>query len=46
MKEKTVTITKKEYDKLKREANIDYEFLEEIRVSLKDIKEGRVIRVR
>ena len=42
----TVTIPKAEYIKLKRQANIDMEFLKELVSSLEDIKAGRVRRVR
>ena len=41
-----ITITKEEYEKLKMQANIDVELLEQLIESFKDIKEGRVIRVR
>ena len=36
----------KEYEKLKMQANIDVELLEQLIESFKDIKEGRIIRVR
>ncbi len=42
----TVTIPKTEYERLKRQANIDMEFLKELVDSLADIKAGRVRRVR
>ena len=42
----TVTISKKEYKELKRKADVDEELLRELVQGLKDIKEGRVIRVR
>ncbi len=45
----SVTISKSEYSKLKKQAkqaNIDREFLKELVSSLADIKAGRVIRVR
>lgn len=42
----TVTIPKEEYEQLKRQAQIDMEFLRELVNSLKDIQEGRVQRVR
>ncbi len=41
----TVTISKEEYEKLKRkaqEAEIDYELVEKIRGSLEDVKHGRI----
>jgi len=41
-----ITITKEEYEKLKMQANIDVELLEQLIESFKDIKEGRIIRVR
>lgn len=42
----TVTIPKKEYETLKKEANIDLDFLRQLISSLADIKAGRVRRVR
>ena len=42
----TVTITKQEYEELKKKANIDEELLKGLIQGLKDIKEGRVKRVR
>ena len=44
--QETVTIPKKEYEQLKRQAKVDPEFLKELAQSLKDIKEGRVRQVR
>ena len=44
--EETITIPKKEYEKLKLQANIDTELLEQLMESFKDIKEGRIERVR
>ncbi len=41
-----VKIPKDEYEKLKMQANIDLDLLRQLVNSLKDIKEGRVIRVR
>jgi len=41
-----ITISKEEYEKLKMQANIDVELLEQLIESFKDIKEGRIIRVR
>ena len=41
-----VTIQKAEYSRLKRQAKIDVELLEQFIASFKDIKEGRIIRVR
>ena len=42
----TVTIPKKEYEELKRKADIDIELLEQLMEGFKDIKEGRVRRVK
>ena len=39
---KTITISEKEYEKLKRLEEIDMELLSELVQGLKDIKEGRV----
>ena len=41
----TVTISKSEYNKLKRQAKIDVEFIKELVSNLVDIKAGRVMRV-
>ena len=41
-----VSIPKDEYERLKMQANIDVDLLKQLVRSLKDIKEGRVIRVR
>ncbi len=41
----TVTIPKKEYENLKKQAKIDMDFLRQMMASLKDIKEGKVRRV-
>ncbi len=41
---KTVTISKEEYNNLKRQANVD--LLKQFMESFKDIKEGRVRRVK
>lgn len=38
----TVTISKKEYEELKRKSEIDYELVGKIKRSLEDIKQGRV----
>jgi hypothetical protein len=46
MKQETVTIPRKEYKKLKRQAEIDIDLLQQLMSSFKDIKEGRVRRVR
>jgi len=42
----TVTISKMEYEKLKKEANIDVDLLKQFLQSFKDIKEGRIRRVK
>lgn len=41
-----ITIPKTKYEELKRKAEIDGELLQELVDGLKDIKAGRVIRVR
>jgi len=41
-----ITIPKAEYERLKMQANIDIDLLKQFVRSLKDIKEGRVIRVK
>ncbi len=41
-----VKIPKDEYEKLKMQANIDVELLQQLVRSIKDIKQGRVIRTR
>ena len=42
----TVTIPKEEYKQLKEQAEMDMELVKDILNSLKDIKEGRVVRVK
>ncbi len=42
----TVTIPKKKYEELKKQAEIDMDFLHQLMSSFKDIKEGRVKRVK
>ena len=42
----TITISKQEFNELKRKAEIDEELLQELVQGLKDIKAGRVKRVR
>ncbi len=44
--EDMISIPKDEYEKLKMQANIDLDLLRQLVNSLKDIKEGRVTRVR
>ncbi len=46
MAPETVTIPKKRYEELQRQANIDMDFLKQLMSSFKDIKEGRVRRVK
>jgi len=41
-----VTIPKEEYQKLKTQANIDIDLLEQLMESFKDIKQGRIRRVK
>ena len=41
-----IKVPKDEYEKLKMQANIDLDLLRQLVNSLKDIKEGKVIRVR
>ena len=41
----TVTISKEEYEKLKKEAEVDRELLKDIAKGIKDILEGKVIEV-
>jgi len=42
----TITIPKQEYEKLKMQANIDVDLLKQLTDSFKDIKEGRIRRVK
>jgi len=44
--EETICIPKSEYDRLKMQANIDLDLLKQLVESLKDVKEGRVRRVK
>ncbi len=46
MERDNVTITREEYNKLKMVANIDVDLLKQLMESFKDIKEGRVRRVK
>jgi len=46
MEKDNVTITREEYNKLKMMANIDVELLTQLMESFKDIKEGRIRRVK
>ncbi len=45
MKAETVTISRKEYDRLKRLEKIDFELLRQFRQSLENVKLGRIRRV-
>jgi len=42
MKQETVTISKAEYERLKKETEVDMELVNKIKRSLEDIKHGRV----
>jgi hypothetical protein len=44
--EEKICIPKSEYEKLKMQANIDIDLMRQLAGSLKDIKEGRVRRVK
>lgn len=46
MAQETVTIAKEEYEALRRDAEIDRDFLKHLMESLRDIKEGKVRRVK
>ena len=46
MEKETVTISKTEYERLKMRSNVDVQLLEQLIESFKDIKMGRVRRVR
>lgn len=46
MEEEMITIPKKEYEELKMKANIDINLLEQFMESFKDIKAGRIRRVK
>jgi hypothetical protein len=41
-----ISIPKDEYEKLKIQSNIDIDLLHQLVRSVKDVKEGRLIRVR
>lgn len=45
MEKETITIPRREYEELKRKAEIDYELVEKIKRSLEGIKHGRVEKV-
>ncbi len=42
---KTVTITRQEYENLKKEANTDQKLLKDIARGIKDILEGKIKKV-
>ena len=42
----TVTIPKKEYERLKKLEEVDWELVESFKRSLEDVKSGRVRRVK
>jgi len=42
----TITISKEEYERLKMQANVDIDLLKQLAQSFKDIKEGRIRRVK
>lgn len=46
MKQEMVMVPKGEYEKLKKQADIDIELLHQLLASFRDIKEGRVQRVK
>ena len=46
METQMVTIPKTEYEKLRRQADIDVDLLKQFLESFKDIKEGRIRRVK
>jgi len=46
MATETVTIPLREYENLKLQAKIDMDFLQQLMSSFKDIKEGKVIKVK
>jgi hypothetical protein len=46
MTQATVTISKTEYEQLKKQADIDMDIMRQFISSLKDIKKGRIRRVK
>lgn len=38
----TITISRKEYEELRRKAEIDYELVGKVKRSLEDLKHGRI----
>ena len=46
MEKQMISVPKDEYEKLKMQANIDVNLLNQLMASFKDIKEGRIRRVK
>ncbi len=46
MKQEMVMISREEYEQLKKQAEIDMDILRQFISSLKDLKEGRIRRVK
>ena len=46
MEQEMINIPKKEYEELKKQAKLDMDILHQLISSFKDIKEGRVRRVK
>ncbi len=46
MEKETITITRKEYEELKRKADVDEELLQELVQGIKDVISGNVVRVK
>ncbi len=46
MKKEMITIPRTEYERLRMQANIDVSLLKQLFESFKDIKEGRIRRVK
>ena len=46
MTQETVTIPKEEYEKLKKQSQLDMDIMHQLISSFKDIKEGKVRRVK
>ncbi|MEK6852470.1 MAG: hypothetical protein AABX59_01195 [Nanoarchaeota archaeon] len=45
MKQELVTITKEEYERLKKLEKVDHDLIEQFRKSLEDVKAGRIKKV-
>ena len=45
MAEKTITISEKEYKRLKKLEQVDFELVEQFAKGLEDVKNGRIKRV-